>query len=1273
MVRALVWCMVVLGAAALAWFLLADPADEGVSGIYDPYAAEAGDEADASGPGLKTRDHVPLAVEDVVERGNASVYGLVLDEDGQPLSGVRVAAQPLGSTTTPIAVRKRRAALELFQPPRVPGKAVAFATSDADGLFEVTGLKERESYRLAAQVDAPRYSSSITQTPTVGKRWTTRIIVGSGSALRGRVVDADGNGLEAWVSVRRQGSIGNKTYIQGNWTPVPFKTNKAGSFTLEAVPSGTLLFKVTVLGRGSRSNLPVDTPTEQVVELPFEDPSGATVEGRVVDTAGRGIAGAKVSVRSAPERSGGFISTTMRATESDATGNFKVQRLTPGVIQGVVVWAEGYVAPGTMGNGMPLSEDKPTRLDIVLAKGATITGRALDPAGQPIAGATIQAARIGVGYGGWNQQLTTATTDAEGRYTLVDVPLGPGEVKGKADGYYQPPKEGQSSPYPWMPPPTGVAYDAKEEGQQLEKDVELAPGRTITGTVKDEDDKPAAGVRVTVTIVSGGWYYGFQGQNKPVLTGEDGIFRYEGLAPDKTYNVVAQSDTHMADPVKVTVPKDADPKPIEIKLRRGGTVQGRVTEADGAAASGASVTCNSGARSAVTDAKGAFELTGVKAGKWTVQVGNVNPVPPGAKTVVTVDWAETVDGLELTMPATLTIQGMVTDPDGEALTGISVRARKLSGTGNRRRGRGRSYYATTDTKGHFELKALGEGDYTVWAGSAKESPVRAGDEGVRLIYEEPERVTVEGRVTDPDGKAVVRGQVRVWYGPRGKRNSQASGSITGGYFRVRIVTTESEVDVEVTSAHDATNRPVNYLPDREKDLAIGAALSVRLTRGLEVSGTVTEMSGKGIAGIQIRVNKKGQQNYGWYGYGGGKNSARSDEDGNWTVKGLKEGEYTVSVTPGGSWITPEKQQVRAGQKDVAIKLIKGLAIKGRVLDPDGEPLPGANVWAAETASSKASRGAGKGGHDWMASMRLRTQTGSDGSYEIKGLPENTLFNVSGGGNGSEQPFISDTVKDVAAGTTNVILNLGFGLLIEGDVYGPDGEPVRSAWINANPVDPKAGLRAANVSLNNSSNHFKLGPLKPGRYRITVQVRGSTYGNPASQEVDAGAQGLRFVCIEPQVVTGRLLGDDIQGFNVYYAGKNGSTMSTRVGQDGTFTIRNVKSPTGTLYANKRGDDRYARLTGVEAGGGAYDLELIPGEVITGYVDGLPQSKHRPQVYAYGHGIWISGKVESDGAFVISGLPPGTYRVQGWMSGGQIPQKTGVDAGTEGLVLEFRAKK
>ncbi len=1266
--RLLVWCVVLLSVGGLTWFLLG--ADDVVPGrgTYDPAGAEDhGDEAKAEGPGLKTRDNVPLVVEPEPERGEAAIYGIVMDEDGKPLGGVKLGAAPRAKTINHVNERNRIQAMELFRAPTLPGKAVAFATSGPDGHFVIKGLMENDRYRVRAHVDAPAFSSSLDWNATLGKKWTVRVIVGQGTPFQGRIVDADGKGTQGWVTVSKQGTIGNRTYISGTWRPLPFQTKPDGRFTIPSVPTGTLLFKVAVLGRGSRSNIPADTPAEKEVELSFEDPSGATVTGRVIDTAGKGIAGAKVSVRSRPERVGGFASTTMRATTSAEDGSFTVNRLAPGVIQNVVVFAEGYVSPGGLGGGMPLTEKQPTKIDIILARGAVIQGRALDPMGQPVVGATIMATRVGRGYGGWNQQLAEATTDSEGKFVLTDVALGPGEIKAKADGYYQPPREGQASPYPWMPPPTGVGYDAKDEGQVLQKDVELARGSTITGTVKDENDKPASGVRITVSIASGGWYWGFDGWSKPALSAEDGTFKYEGLAPDKAYNVTAASETHMADPVKVTVPKEGDPKPIEIKLQAGGGVKGRVLEADGKPASGATVTCNYGNRSAITDATGAFEITGIKAGKWNVQVGNVSPLPASARQTVTVVAGEIVDQIELMMPVTLTIQGMVTDPDNKPVVGISVSAR-VEKKGRRRGG---TFRATTDTKGHFEIKNVQEGYYTVWTGQSNEKGVSAGTDDLMLTYEEPERMSVEGRVFDPDGNPVARGNLRIWYGPNAKkRNMQASGTITGGYFRILVKTDETECDVEVTQAVDPTGRPVNYLPDRSKDHDLGANMEVKLTRGLELSGRVTDMAGAAVVGVQIRAQTKGARNN-WY-WGGGQNSARSDDEGNWTIKGLKEGQYQLTVTPGGTWITPDKRDVDSGQKDVEIKLMKGLAISGTILDPEGEPLANANVWLTETASSKASRGA-KGGHDWMASQRLRKQTSADGTFEITGLPEDSLFNVGGGGNGKDQPFISETVKDVIAGTKDVTIQLGRGLLIEGEVFGIDGEPVRSAWVQARPADPRSGLRNVSTHLNRT-HKFKLGPLQPGRYKITVQIHGNKAGNPEPQEVDAGARSLRFTAQPALTVTGFINGTDIKGFNVYFAGTSGNTTSTRAGADGSFTIKNVKNSLGKIFVNKPGDTRYGVLENVEAGAGPYTVELQEGLTIAGFVDNLPsEQKRRAQVYAYGNKVWISAKVELDGSFVITGLGPGKYTVQGWMSGGRINAQKNVEAGTEDVVLEFVSNK
>ncbi len=1273
MVRMILWVVVLAAAGGVCWFLCGD--DQPSSPAYGPLAEGEGEDVTLlDGPGLMgreggaaTNDELPVA------DGKAHIRGVVLDASGMPMTGVRVGAAPHRKWQVASNENQRTAALAMFEPLQgVNRKPVAFATTEPDGTFRIDGLEDTLQYSLIALVEAPQVANTPTHTARVTLQAPVRIVVGEGSALRGRVVDASGTGVQADVTASSRGGLGGTPWMRTYWAANPLRTGTDGRFTMPAVPNGTLNFTVHVPGVGKRSGILVETPTTEEVLLQLAEADGAVVEGRVTDTNGMPIEGAKISVNSGPDGNSTNREMVSRAAVSAKDGTYKVTGLNPGTLYGVNAYAEGYVPTGNLANQMPLAKDRVARVDVILIKGVTIKGRVLSPEGTPIGGAEVAATNMGQGSHGWFAMLSSTTSAADGSFTLENVAIGSGLVQARLEGHFMPPADhGASNPYPWMQTAMqGTPYEAKEEGQVFEgKDVVLAKGTEIVGLVVDENDAPLSGALVTAARQSQGWSPGLANlaaQN--VRTDGEGRFTFIGLEPDKTWNFSVRTETHITEkPVPVQLPKEGPPKE-EPKLvaKAGATIAGVVTMEGGEGIAGVGIQVQGATpERTYTAADGTFELAGLMPGTWSVMATGIQPTPEGSKHKVTLEWGKHVGDIELTVPPVYTIAGTVEDEQGEPLPGISVRAvRKTSGG----RHSGNNMYATTGSKGAFLIKGLLEGEYSLYAANGKEEGVSTGATDVRIVASEKDRFFVEGSILDADNQPVVRGSVRVYTGPSGKRRSSVNAPITGGRFLARVTTDESAVDVEVTAAYDAMGQSLNFIRKREKDISLSGTIEIRLDEGMTVSGTVRASNGDPLAGMNVRVQKKGNRHWSPWGnqHGGNGGQARSGEDGSWTVKGLKDGDYTVELTPGGDWMSPPSIPVRAGEKGVEIKLQKGLTIEGRVLTPDGEPVSGANVWLNETAASKKSRGVEKKGHDWMSSMRLRTTAGTDGRFVVKGLPEEGLFNVSAGGNGAQQPYVSDTIKDVAAGTKTVEIRLREGGMIEGQVVGPNGEAVGNAWIRAQPVDSKAGLNHANTHLNGRSSEFKLGPMLPGRYKLTVQVHGGSFANPEPVEVSAPATGIKIQLKKTLTLSGTVVGSNVQGFSVQFAAKGG-TKSGQVGADGSWTIKGATDSVGTLYAFKRGDERYAKLENVGPGRGPFDLQLFIGESIRGRIDGYDPEKRKPNVYAHASGRWIHGTVNDDGTWEITGLPPGEYNVQGWVSRGKISNVNNVQPGASEVTL------
>ncbi|WP_165232620.1 sigma-70 family RNA polymerase sigma factor [Aquisphaera insulae] len=151
---------------------------------------------------------------------------------------------------------------------------------------------------------------------------------------------------------------------------------------------------------------------------------GFAVEGRVVDDAGRPIAGASVLLGDGPRRS--KMDLESPSTASDAEGRFRFGHVPTGT-QTIEARAGGK-SPSQVSINV---EPGMTRVEIRLSPGHKVIGRVVDPRGKPIEGVTINATdstgHIPLGWSG--------TSDADGRFTWDSAPAGPVYLDLAREGY----------------------------------------------------------------------------------------------------------------------------------------------------------------------------------------------------------------------------------------------------------------------------------------------------------------------------------------------------------------------------------------------------------------------------------------------------------------------------------------------------------------------------------------------------------------------------------------------------------------------------------------------------------------------------------------------------------------------------------------------------------------------------------------------------------------------------------------------------------------------
>ncbi len=503
-------------------------------------------------------------------QGEAEVRGKALATSGQPVAGVKV-------TLT-------------SQMPDGPKETWA-TTSGADGTFS---LKVPGNKSLGLAVEAPP-GGKLAPSSVFGAqslmvspgqvREVSVFLAPATAKLAGTVSDADGRPLAgATVTVWPS---------QMGWScSRSVTTDKAGRYEMSGLAPGGYVFrsvepppgtcfirlstwkpggvKATVLGH-----------TQTSVEN-FTLPRGARLTGRVLDEAGKPLAGAQVSCRldaatevgkrSVYQMSGQWYS---GEATSDATGTYSLGGLTQETYAVEVKSPEGKDLAPTALRGVSAPAEGDVKLqDVTLYKGGTVVDKVLGADGKPVEGAEVSFS-VGAGFGrhGFGTRVA-AKSDAKG---LV-------QFKGLASGQYA----------MTVVPPEGAASCQKQfddvralSGLALQQVLKLPEGAKVTGTVTDPAGKPVAGATVMAN-------YGY-GSRAKATTDAQGRYTIVGLAspakldPPQKYgpqNQVtavppAEALTLATSSVPLTLIPLGGSASFDVALKPGVAVSGRITGPDG--------------------------------------------------------------------------------------------------------------------------------------------------------------------------------------------------------------------------------------------------------------------------------------------------------------------------------------------------------------------------------------------------------------------------------------------------------------------------------------------------------------------------------------------------------------------------------------------------------------------------------------------------------------------------------------------------------------------
>jgi protocatechuate 3,4-dioxygenase beta subunit len=410
------------------------------------------------------------------------------------------------------------------------------------------------------------------------------VLMDRGAKVTGRVTGPDGSAM-AGVAVRVEPKGGNPNALAmmstGRSTVV---TDGNGDYTIEAVEKGE---KTVVFARQGY------LPAQKTVALESNEhrvdaqlSSGVRISGQVVTEGGAPIAEAGVMARSATQ--GDFGS---RSTQTDASGNFTMEGLSPGRYS-FMVNKRGLGS--TEVDDVDVSTGTPVR--IVVKSGGTIYGRVIGLTADELGTTTVSASSSG-GYG-------SAAVDANGNYRIEGAPTGTvrlGATTRMGLG------GGKSSPQ--------VSVQL-EPGGTAQQDIEFKSGTIVSGRVT-RDGRPVSDAMIG--------FFPRPGQastNARTTTDRDGYYEVTGLE-DASYTV---SVTDLQRNVPYTATYEVRGSGTFNVDMKAGVLRGRVTDAStGEPISEAMVELRTpdGAaspvmRAGMSDAAGAFTIEGVTAGKYYV-------------------------------------------------------------------------------------------------------------------------------------------------------------------------------------------------------------------------------------------------------------------------------------------------------------------------------------------------------------------------------------------------------------------------------------------------------------------------------------------------------------------------------------------------------------------------------------------------------------------------------------------------------------------------------
>ncbi|HVS71535.1 MAG TPA: CARDB domain-containing protein [Phycisphaerae bacterium] len=669
-------------------------------------------------------------------------------------------------------------------------------------------------------------------------------------------------------------------------------------------------------------------------------------------------------------------------------GSFFFDGLTPGTYSLTV---DGLL--GELDNVTVAAGAQTTGALVEVARGAALSG-AVTGNGGSVANATVELTDS-------NDNLEySAYTDDNGNYQIAGIAPGAYTLTVIAGGFAR----SQTS-------------DLVISTQDLQQDVDLSAGDTLTGAVSLQDGGPDSPITITATALDGD----LAGQTFAATTLND-QFSLSGLA-DGNYALVVSADGYLPMTVdQFTVSGDTDAGTFSLLLPAviTGTLSSTLPGFDPtqvlitASTNGQTVAVTTAA------ADGSFSFANLAPGDYTISSNSGQGIDVSAFLTLAAGQAVTQD---LTIDAGGTLTGVVS-ANGSPVTGVAVYLHDSAGN---------SKYTVSGADGSYTFSGLAAGTYKVSLAAlslGSTSATITQTDGTVVVADltlsETLDTAISGQLSNADGSTVDGGLVQLVQ--NGQVVATSFADDTGHYGFLLL--SGGTYDLRAASTNGA------YAPISNLTIALDQSLTENFTSGSDALTLNLTENGSVAPGSQVNLFVAGDATP--------FASAIADADGLVTFNNLLDGSYLVTAESADAGAAASVT-LSAAQTAFPLELTPQAGLSGHLTDGD---VLGQNLLTLVQSG---------GG------LTYATSAGADGSYSFIGVHPG-MYDLVAVVNGFQTTVLTNLVLTAGATTTQDVAVAPSSATLTGHLTDDNGNPLAGALIT---ITDSAGHTLATATTNTS--------------------------------------------------------------------------------------------------------------------------------------------------------------------------------------------------------------